>query len=196
MSSLPPRRIHTARLDLSCWRPDDAEELRAALDCSDAHLRPWIPFMQDEPRSLAQTRERVQHKIDVFDAGQHSRYAIRLRTTQCLVGETMLLTRGGPGTLEAGYWLHAAHCGHGYAREATAALIPIAFDVLGALRVAIVCDEHNAASIAVAKGLGAVWAQTRHVQERGTTVRLSTFLVQRESRSNGAPAPHAPAPAS
>lgn len=175
-----PRHLPTARLDLRCWRPEDAPELRAALDVSDAHLRPWIPFMRDEPRSLADTRERVQHFIDVFEAGEHFRYVLRERSTQTLVGETMLLTRGAPGTLEVGYWLHRDHCGRGYAKEANAALLPVAFDVLGAARIAVVCDARNAASIAVAGHLGVTLAATREEVEDGRVINLLEFRLSRE----------------
>ena len=175
-----PRQLFTARLDLRCWCAADAPELRAALDASDAHLRPWIPFMRDEPRSMADTEERVQGFVEHFDAGRHFRYVIRERSTQTLVGETMLLTRGAPGTLEIGYWLHRDHCGHGYATEANAALLPVAFDVLGAARVAVVCDERNAASIAVAGHLGVALAEAREEFDHDGPVRLLDFQLSRE----------------
>ena len=54
MTTKPPvaYRVETPRLVLRCWSPEDAPELRRALDDSDQHLRPWIPFMKDEPRNL------------------------------------------------------------------------------------------------------------------------------------------------
>ena len=48
-------RIETDRLLIRCWSPADAPVLRAALDESDQHLRPWIPWMKDEPKSLDET---------------------------------------------------------------------------------------------------------------------------------------------
>ncbi|MEE8463171.1 MAG: N-acetyltransferase, partial [Gammaproteobacteria bacterium] len=48
-------RIETDQLLIRCWSPADAPVLRAALDESDQHLRPWIPWMKDEPKSLDET---------------------------------------------------------------------------------------------------------------------------------------------
>lgn len=172
--------IHTRRLELARWHERDSEDLRLAIDVSDAHLRPWIPFMRDEPRSLAATRARVAEFIASFDAGEHFRYAVRHRQTRTLVGEVMLLTRGEPGTLEIGYWLHRDHCGRGYAKEATAVLLPMAFDELGAARVAVVCDELNAASLAVANHLGVSFKAIEERIENDVSVRLVTLELPRE----------------
>ncbi len=176
-----PQTIDTPRLGLARWREQDTEELRAAIDRSDDHLRPWIPFMRDEPRSLADTRLRVAQFVESFDTGLHFRYAVRERDTRTLVGEVMLLTRGAPGTLEIGYWMHRDHCGRGYAKEATAVLLPVAFDELGAARVALVCDERNVPSLAVARHLGVQFDEVREVVENDVTVRLATFLLPRET---------------
>ncbi|MCA8963234.1 MAG: GNAT family N-acetyltransferase [Planctomycetes bacterium] len=175
-----PTTIRTPRLELARWREHEFTELRAVLDLCDAHLRPWIPFMRDEPRSLDDTRARVAQFIASFDEGQHFRYVVRDRGTGAFVGEVMLLTRGAPGTLEIGYWLHQDQCGRGYAKEATAALLPVAFEDLGAARVAVVCDEHNAPSIAVAHSLGVTFDELRELVEDGAPVRLMTFVLPRE----------------
>ena len=170
-----PDQIRTERLVLACWRADDAPLMRAALDECDAHLRPWIPFMQGEPRSLDETRAKLIEARDSFANGEHFRYAIRERTTGALVGETMLLSRGGPDTLEAGYWLHRDHCGKGYATEATRALLPIAFDVVGVGRVILRCDERNRPSIRVAERLGATRIGVEDDGATGERVRLLVF---------------------
>jgi RimJ/RimL family protein N-acetyltransferase len=174
-----PEEVETARLRLVRWSVADAEELRAALDASDAHLRPWIPFMKDEPRTLAATREWLLRHRAYFDADEHWRYAVRTHASDTLVGEVMLLTRGTPGTLEVGYWLHVAHTGHGYTREAVAALLPIAFETLRAERVAFVCDERNLKSIAVARGLGAALRERLAVVERGAPMQCATYVLPR-----------------
>jgi RimJ/RimL family protein N-acetyltransferase len=170
--SAPPDELATARLQLRRWRESDAEELRRLLDDNDAHLRPWIPFMKDEPRSLEATRERITTFVQSFDRGEHHRYAIRERTSGVLLGETMLLDRGGPGTREIGYWLDRAHCGLGFASEATAELPGLAFSCLGVERVILRCDERNAASLAVARRLHALPIGFEDLVENGRPVRL------------------------
>lgn len=148
-----PERIETARLSLRCWAESDAEALRAALDQSDAHLRPWILFMRDEPRSLDGTRERLRGYVEAFERGEHYHYAIT--RSGRLLGSAMLLDRVGPDAIELGYWLAVDAVGHGYATEASAPLIEHAFDALGRERVILRCDERNAASLRVAERLGA-----------------------------------------
>ena len=96
-------RVETERLVLRCWSPEDAPALRAALDKSDTHLRPWIPFMKDEPRSLAQTVDWLREIRAAFDRSENFRFGVFLSDDGDLVGENMLLTRQGPEALEIGY---------------------------------------------------------------------------------------------
>lgn len=175
--AIVPEELRTDRLVLSRWRATDAIELRGLFDRCDAHLRPWIPFMQDEPQPLEGTREKLLEIGAVFDAGEHFRFSVREQATGALVGETMLLRRGGPGALEAGYWLDERHCGQGYASESTAALLPLAFDVLEAERVLVRCDERNVPSLRVAERLGGVAVDTEQLEENGQTVVLRVFQI-------------------
>ena len=177
-----PLQIDTANLTLTCWREADAEELRACLDRCDAHLRPWIPFMQNEPMSLDQTRAVLRERRASFANGEHFRFAIRERHSRALLGETMLLARGGPDTLEAGYWLDEQHCGKGHATEATRALLPLAFDTLSIGRVILRCDQRNAASVRVAERLGGSQCGVEEIKEDGTTVTLLVFECKPANR--------------
>jgi len=147
-------RVETDRLVLRCWSPQDAPALRAALDDSDQHLRPWIPFMKDEPRSLEQTIDWLRGIRAGFDSDQAYRYAVLSQQDESLLGENMLLGRNGPGSLEVGYWSHVASGGRGYATEASCAMIRIAFEVAGIERVEIHCAPDNEASAAIPAKLG------------------------------------------
>ena len=69
-------------------------------------------------------------------------------------GERALRELVGPDVVETGYWLRADATGHGYATEATAALIELAFTRLGARRIAICHDPDNATSGGVPRRLG------------------------------------------
>jgi len=86
-----PTELTTTRLRLTCWQADDAAALRALLDRCDAHLRPWIPFMQHEPRTLDQTREGLASCRASFAANEHYRFAIRELATDAIIGETVML---------------------------------------------------------------------------------------------------------
>lgn len=147
-------RIETDRLVLRCWSPADAPVLRAALDASDAHLRPMIPFMKDEPRSLQETAQWLRGLRAAFDLGQMYRYAVYDATEQNLLGENMLLARVGPGGLEIGYWTHKDAIGKGIAREASSAMIRMAFEIEKMKRVEIMCAPQNKASASIPAHLG------------------------------------------
>jgi len=72
------------------------------------------------------------------------------------VGSTALIPRIGPGGLEIGYWVHAAHTRRGYATSAAAALTSVAFTLPGIEMVEIHHDRANLASEGVPRKLGFV----------------------------------------
>ena len=147
-------RVETDRLILRCWSPADAPVLRAALDTCDAHLRPMIPFMKDEPRSLQETAQWLRGHRSAFDLGTMYRYAVFDAEEQNLLGENMLLARVGPGGLEIGYWTHKDTVGKGIATEASSAMIRVAFEIEKVNRVEIMCAPQNLASASIPARLG------------------------------------------
>ena len=147
-------RVETERLVLRCWSPADAPRLRNALEVCSTHLRPWIPFMKDEPRSLTQTVEWVREMRAAFDTRKNYRYAVFDQQEKTLLGENMLLTRAGPGAFEIGYWTHLDAVGKGFASEASCAMVRVAFEVEKADRVEIMCAPENEASASIPARLG------------------------------------------
>jgi RimJ/RimL family protein N-acetyltransferase len=147
-------RVETSRLILRCWSPEDAPALRQALDESGQHLRPWIPFMKDEPRTLQQTLEWLRLHRSNFDADRMYRFGVFSKADGSIVGENMLLDRVGPGGLEVGYWTHVAQGGQGFATEASGAMVRTAFEVYGVDRVEIHCAPANQASASIPAKLG------------------------------------------
>ena len=53
----PAYQFETGRLLGRCWTPADAPAYRAAIDDNDQHLRPYIPWMREEPKPLEATLE-------------------------------------------------------------------------------------------------------------------------------------------
>lgn len=157
----PAYRIETDRLVARCWSLSDAPALRRALDENAEHLRPWIPFMADEPRSLRETAEWLREQRAEFDQDLAYRYALFLRSDETvLVGSVSLFKRVGPGGREVGYWIHRDHIGTGFASEAAAMMVRLAFEVDDPVevdqvdRVEIHCDPGNQGSWGVAVKLG------------------------------------------
>ena len=132
-------RIETERLLIRCWSPEDAPVLRAALDESDQHLRPWIPWMKDEPKSLDESATWLRIKRANFDLGKDFWYAIFDKEERTLIGEIGLMTRAGPGAFEIGYWINKSCEGKGHASEATAVMIRVAFEIAKVERLEIYC---------------------------------------------------------
>jgi hypothetical protein len=71
-----PHELFTHRLRLRRWSVADAPALRTAIDASDAHLRPWLPWMRHEPMSLEATRDRILRQVDEFDRGETFGWAL------------------------------------------------------------------------------------------------------------------------
>ncbi|WP_437317982.1 GNAT family N-acetyltransferase [Sorangium sp. So ce385] len=169
----PPACILTARLTLRAWRPEDAPSIRAAIDSSLAHLRPWMPWAVNEPASLEATTALLEKFRDDFTAGRDFHYGIFTRDEREVLGGTGLHPRIGPGAIEIGYWLREGATGRGYATEAVARLTRVALEEVGWSRVEIRCDPRNTASAAVPRRLG-----YRHV----TTLEANALTPAGEPR--------------
>ncbi len=150
----PAYRVETDRLLIRCWEPQDAPGLREILDERGDYLRPWIPWMRDEPQPLAGTLARLRTYRANFDLDRDYRYAVVDPAVGALIGETGLYTRLGAGAREIGYWTDERCAGRGYASEAAAAMVRIAFEVDDVERVEIHCAPENTASSAIPRRLG------------------------------------------
>ena len=150
----PAYRIETARLVLRCWSPADAQLLKEAVDASLEHLRPWMPWANDEATDVDSRVALLREFRAKFDLGQEFVYGIFDADESGVLGGTGLHMRSGPDVREIGYWIHVDHIGKGLATESTAALTNVAFVVDGVSRVEIRCDPVNVRSSAVPAKLG------------------------------------------
>jgi RimJ/RimL family protein N-acetyltransferase len=139
---------------LRCWEPRDAPLLADAIDSSLDHLRPWMPWAHDEPRSLDERIGLLRGFRGRFDLGEDFVYGIFSGDERQALGGSGLHTRAGEGALEIGYWVRASAVGRGFAREATAALARVAIRVCGVDRVEIRVDPANEASLRIPRALG------------------------------------------
>lgn len=147
---------------LRCWEPFDAPLLKAAIDESLDHLRPWMPWAQDHPQELQALVERLRQVRGRFDQDEDYGYGVFDRQEHVVLGSCGLHTRLGEGVREIGYWIHADHVRQGYATEVAAALTRVAFEVDGVQRVEIHHDPANLASQGVPRKLGFRHEATRH----------------------------------
>jgi ribosomal-protein-serine acetyltransferase len=144
-----PSELVVAPTILRRWRAADAPALVRALGESRNHLRPWMPWVLDDPADLEWRRGWLSCVEQTFDDGEAYDYAISSGDV-LLGGCSLHALHQGP---LVGYWLHPDHTGQGHATRATAGLIGLARQ-LGFSRVQLRCDEANRASARVARRLG------------------------------------------
>jgi RimJ/RimL family protein N-acetyltransferase len=147
-------RIQTERLVLRCYEPGDAPGLHQAITHSIDHLRPWLPWVQQEPKDLEARIALIRMFRGQFDLGLDYAFGIFDREEKEVIGSTGLHTRIGKNAREIGYWIGAGHIGKGYATEAVSALVRTAFDIEGLYRIEIRCAPENIRSQHVPEKLG------------------------------------------
>ena len=145
-------RLVAGSLTIRSWRETDAEELSAAIAASIDHLRPFLPWVTQEPLSLAERRAQIARWRDEADAGGDE--VVGLFLDGAVVGGSGFHRRIGPGGLEIGYWVHVDFTRRGIASAASRALTDYAFSMADIDRVEIHHDVGNVASEGVPRGLG------------------------------------------
>jgi RimJ/RimL family protein N-acetyltransferase len=157
---MPAYRILTERLEIRCWDPADAENLKEAIDSSLDHLLPWMPWAAHEPEPVNEKIDRLRRFRGSFDLDEDYIYGIFERDTGRVVGGTGLHMRHGPDGREIGYWIRADREGRGMMTETVAALTRVAFDVDGVRWVEIRCAPDNERSAAIPRRLGYTFEAT------------------------------------
>ncbi|TPW13375.1 MAG: rimJ2 [Acidimicrobiaceae bacterium] len=147
-----PELVVCHRLTLRRWVRDDVAMLRTAIEQSAEHLRPWMPFINHEPMSDDDRTALIDGWERDWRRGGDIVYGMFADDT--VVGGCGLHHRGGPDTLEIGYWVHVDHVRCGYAREVAARLTTLALGRPGITRVEIHHDAANRASRRVPEALG------------------------------------------
>jgi RimJ/RimL family protein N-acetyltransferase len=147
-----PLPIETSRLRLRPFVPDDLVAFHAAQSRAEVHR--WL---YTEPRSLDEMRQVLERRIararDAPESGVP--LAVELATTGEFLGDVSL-TLGPPEHRQAemGFVFHPGHHGQGYATEAAAAVVALAFGAYDLHRVYGRLEARNLASARVLEKLG------------------------------------------
>lgn len=149
-----PYRILTPRLELRCYRLEDAPLVTEAITHSLPHLRAWFPWAHPEPVSQAVRLETIAGQVERFETMKDFTMGMFSRDGDRLIGGTGLHPRGRAECWEIGYWVRANAEGKGYATEASIALTQVALGLLGLPRLEIRCDSRNARSSRIPARLG------------------------------------------
>jgi len=137
---------------------------------------PFSPGTLEEMTERFRDPERVRSTIDA--EGQVLSLAIERRDTGEMIGDLVLFWHSvADGHAEVGYVVHPDHAGRGFATEATAALVDLAFDGgLPVHRVSARLDERHEASAAVCRKLG-MRLEATHVDGEWFKGEWTTLLV-------------------
>lgn len=151
VSQFLPERIEGQGVLIRRWLVDDAERLSRAVAESQDHLRPWMAWIAGEPKTLAERRARIAAWNRDWADGRD--FVLGVFVGERVAGGCGLHRRGGPSTLEIGYWLHPSFTGQGLATTVARLLTDAAFALPGIEHVEIHSDKANTASAGVAKRL-------------------------------------------
>lgn len=149
---MPEFRHDTRRLTLRDWREDDWPEFWRVTN-TPAVMR-WLGGVLD-----AAGRAAAQARLESYRAEHgHTFWVVERRDDGALLGSCGLKRSnqpGGPqGMMEVGWRLREDAWGKGYAKEAAAASLDIAFGVFGAGEVIALTVERNTASWGLMRRLG------------------------------------------
>jgi RimJ/RimL family protein N-acetyltransferase len=172
-----PETLTGHGVTLRRWRPTDAETLSRAVVESIEQLRPWMAWAANEPLTVGQRRALIAGWERTGDAG----FAVLVEGQ--LAGSASLRPRGGPDTLEIGYWIRVGYTRRGIATAAARLLTDLAFTVEGVQRVEIHHDKANVASAGVPQRLEFQFVgERRDVAMAPSEVGIDcTWRVEREA---------------
>jgi RimJ/RimL family protein N-acetyltransferase len=149
-----PDRLVGARVVLRPFERADVPALRAAIEESREHLRPWLPWA-DGHRTPGETYDFAAKQLANWISRAGFGCGIFLRQDGSVLGGSGVHVRDWAARgFEIGYWLRVGETGHGYVREAVVLLSRFAFERLGANRIVIRCDAENRPSQRVAEACG------------------------------------------
>ena len=120
-----PDEIVDGALALRAWTVDAAPEMERVVTANLAHLRPFQPWVAQEPLTPAARVALIEQWQAERAAGMQAPYGIW--SDGRLVGSTGVHHRIGPDGLEIGYWVAAADCGRGIATWAARSMTSAAF---------------------------------------------------------------------
>ena len=191
----PPERIDVpaAAVVLRRHQPGDVDALHAAIESSREHLRPFMPWA-DQDR--AATAEFVAKTADGWATGDNYSYLVTAPgsdgESDRVLGGCGLHRRGEPGTIEIGYWLRPDAVGRGVMTAAARALTTAAFALDGIVRVEIRCDAANAPSAAIPRRLGFVHVGVEEHEPAAAGETGSRLIWACDQRPGAATAPPSP----
>lgn len=161
---LPQTPLLTARLCLRPYELTDAAQFFTLLDADRARFRPSFPDRLQAVKVLADAAVALRAFAEDWQSGRFYVFGIWSRNSGAYWGDICLMPQT-QGNAEIGYYLALEAEGHGYAREALAAVVRFGFDAVGCQRLLIRCYADNLRGQAVAQAVGfqpEAWSKRAH----------------------------------
>ncbi len=144
--------VPVAGIEVRTWCERDVPAMADAIEASIEHLRPFLPWIANEPLTDEARMALVTGWESARRDGGDAVYGI-WRDGR-VVGGTGAHRRGAPDGLEIGYWLRADAQGHGTMTMVVAALTSALLDLPGTSHVEIRHDVANTRSAAIPRRCG------------------------------------------
>ena len=159
-----PEHPPGGRVRLRPWVVDDAPGLSRAVGRNIDHLRPWLPWIAQEPLDPGSRSLLIERWEDEWRHGGDLMLGMFIGGG--IVGGCGLHRRTGPRGLDIGYWVDCDHTGQGIATGAARQLTGTALRIPDVDFVEIRHDRANRASGRIPERIG-----YRHVGDRPDVVR-------------------------
>ena len=150
---LPRTPLLTPRLCLRPYELIDAPEFFALLDGDRTRFRTSFPDRLQAVRTLHDATVALRTFADDWHTGRFYVFGLWHRTHGGYLGDICIMSQS-KGQAEIGYYLASAAEGHGYAREALAAVVRFGFETMRSQRLLIRCYAQNVRGQAVARAAG------------------------------------------
>jgi RimJ/RimL family protein N-acetyltransferase len=151
-SSLLPEYLEHKGMILRRWEPGDEAVLSCAIERNVEHLRPWMPWIAEEPLNLAKRRVLIEEWERAWRQGGDVVLGVFDGTE--VAGGCGLHRRRGPFGLDIGYWIDKDHLRRGLGTEIARVLTTTALLIPGVTFTEIHHDKANIASGRIPRRLG------------------------------------------
>ena len=148
--------LHGTGIYLRAPAAADFEAWAALRTASRAFLEPWEPLWPGDDLTRGAFRRRIRRYADEIRSDSAYPMFLFRSTDNALIGGLTLglVRRGVAQACTMGYWMGAAHAGHGHMTAAVGIACRFAFGELGLRRVEAACLPHNERSIRLLRRLG------------------------------------------
>lgn len=143
-------RIVTKRLALRAASMADIDLVWSASRV--AGFNDWMVW--DAPENKLELEETAKKNEEQWHSGSSYNFTIEHCTLGLGIGRIVIRQDGPPDVWNIGYWIHPDHWGHGYATEASQAILEFGKSELAAVKITVAHAIANTASQKVIEKLG------------------------------------------